>query len=539
MRWFVLGSTDYRHAIGRLSSLPRAMWPDSVDSGGRGLLFTTPMCTTKRAPRSVFLALLFVFLTTGRGQDTKSQYKEILSDSEKIYGLAEFWKEASYNFAHFDHVSDLDWNATFVEYVPKVLEAKSTKEYYRVLMRFAALLKDGHTGVYPPTEVTGIGHYDKAPIAAKSIGHRAIIVNVEKRFADQIPLGSEIVAVDGVPTEDYLKTNVIPYVGASADHALWEAAVVGYSPWGLGIAAGQPGTEVAFTIRTPDGQERSVRMVRDADKRAAAGQLEMVVPESNAPKPMIEHRWLEDSLFYVALNSFNDRAIADRFKQEVVPELAKAKGVIIDIRTNGGGSTENGTAILDYFVDQPLKGSAWRTREHVAAYKAWATFGDQKYLPYLKGDAWHTGEHHEFKPSEGPKFLVPVVVLTSVYTGSAAEDFLIFVDGLDRFTTVGEPTFGSTGQPIQFQLPGGGRARICSKRDTYPDGRDFVGYGVKPQVPVERTPASLIGKEDPVLKKGVEVLKGKFQGKLGELGTVPNSPEASHSFLPPFGPLNH
>jgi hypothetical protein len=53
----------------------------------------------------------------------------------------------------------------------------------------------------------------------------------------------------------------------------------------------------------------------------------------------------------------------------------------------------------------------------------------------------------------------------------------------------------------------GGRARICSKRDTYPDGRDFVGFGIRPQVPVERTPASLIGKEDPALNKGVEVLK--------------------------------
>jgi carboxyl-terminal processing protease len=376
-------------------------------------------------------------------------------------------------------------------------------------MRFAALLKDGHTNVYPPREVTGLGHYDQAPIAARPIGHRAIVVNVEKRFADQIPLGSEILAVDGVPAEDYLKTYVIPYIGASSEHALWEAAVTGYSPWGLGIAAGQPGTEVAFRIRTPDGQERLVRMVRDADKRAAAGQLEMV--KSNAPKPMIEHRWLDDALFYVALNSFNDRAIVDRFKQEVVPELSSAKGVIIDIRANGGGSTDNATAILDYFVDRPLRGSAWRSREHVAAYKAWASFGNQEYLSYQKGNAWHTGEYHEFKPSEGPKFLVPIVVLTSVHTGSAAEDFLIFIDGVDRFTTVGEPTFGSTGQPIQFQLPGGGRARICSKRDTYPDGRDFVGYGVKPQVPVERTPASLIGNEDLALEKGIEVLKEKLQ----------------------------
>ncbi|RPI21742.1 MAG: peptidase S41 [Acidobacteria bacterium] len=471
------------------------------------------MSITKLLHQSLILWLSVLAFAGLYGQEAKSQYKENLSDSEKIYGLAEFWKEASYNFAYFDHVPQLDWNAAFTEYVPKVLQTKSTKEYYRVLMTFSALLKDGHTNIYPPQEVTGVEHYDKAPVAAKAMGHRAIIVNVDKRFSDQVPLGSEITAVDGIATEEYLKAKVIPYISSSAEHALWEAAMVGHSPWGLGLAAGEPGSEVRFTIRTPDGQEQSVRMVRDADKRAAAGQLEMAAPDS-APwnRPMIEHRWLEEGIFYVALNSFNDSKIVDRFKQEVVPELPRAKGVVIDIRVNGGGSTGNGTAILDYFVNEPLKGSAWRTREHVAAYKAWATFGsnDEKHVRHLKGNAWHTGEYHEFKPTDTVKFLVPVVVLISVYTGSAAEDFLIFIDGLDRFTTVGEPTVGSTGQPLQFELPGGGRGRICTKRDTYPDGRDFVGYGVKPEIPVERTPASLVGKDDPVLKKGVEVLKEKM-----------------------------
>jgi len=82
--------------------------------------------------------------------------------------------------------------------------------------------------------------------------------------------------------------------------------------------------------------------------------------------------------------------------------------------------------------------------------------------------------------------------------------------GWGRFTTVGEPTWGSTGQPLSLQLPGGGGARICTKRDTYPDGRDFVGYGVQPAVKIERTPAALIGKEDNILSKGLEVLKGKL-----------------------------
>jgi hypothetical protein len=34
-----------------------------------------------------------------------------------------------YLFAYFDHVPQLDWNAAFIEYIPKVLEAGSTQDY--------------------------------------------------------------------------------------------------------------------------------------------------------------------------------------------------------------------------------------------------------------------------------------------------------------------------------------------------------------------------------------------------------------------------
>jgi C-terminal processing protease CtpA/Prc len=95
-------------------------------------------------------------------------------------------------------------------------------------------------------------------------------------------------------------------------------------------------------------------------------------------------------------------------------------------------------------------------------------------------------------------------------TGSAAEDFLIYADALDQATYVGRPSAGTTGQPLQLKLPGGGSARICTKRDTYPDGREFVGYGVQPHFPVEPTVESFLSGEDITLQKGIEVLNEKI-----------------------------
>ena len=76
-----------------------------------------------------------------------------------------------------------------------------------------------------------------------------------------------------------------------------------------------------------------------------------------------------------------------------------------------------------------------------------------------------------------------------------------------RGKVIGQKTNGSTGQPLRVQLPGGGSARICTKRDTYPDGRDFVGIGCVPDIEIEPTRHDIAAGRDPVLEKAIEILK--------------------------------
>jgi C-terminal processing protease CtpA/Prc len=184
----------------------------------------------------------------------------------------------------------------------------------------------------------------------------------------------------------------------------------------------------------------------------------------------------------------------------------RAKGVIIDLRMNNGGNSDRGAAILSHFTTDTLYGSKWKTRIHVAAYKAWSKYFEE-YKLYGEGDAWQEESDWKYEPTSGRKISAPVVVLISRKTRSAAEDFLIFADPLSHFTFIGEPSAGSTGQPLIVNLPGGGFAGIVSKRDQYPDGRDFVGYGVQPDYFVERTLEDLLGYSDPTLDKGIDILQ--------------------------------
>jgi C-terminal processing protease CtpA/Prc len=87
----------------------------------------------------------------------------------------------------------------------------------------------------------------------------------------------------------------------------------------------------------------------------------------------------------------------------------------------------------------------------------------------------------DIAPDEKLHYTKPVIVLTSPRTFSAAEDFLVAFDQSGRGTIVGEPSAGSTGQPLSFKMPGGGSGRVGTWRGTYPDGKEFLGIGVQPQ----------------------------------------------------------
>ena len=56
---------------------------------------------------------------------------------------------------------------------------------------------------------------------------------------------------------------------------------------------------------------------------------------------------------------------------------------------------------------------------------------------------------------------------------------------------------------------------ICTKWDSYPDGREFVGVGVIPDVPVYPTQREIADglwadENDPILEKGLEVLRSQL-----------------------------
>lgn len=456
------------------------------------------------------LVCLVVFFVTAAAQETVNKAAETkLTDADKLYWLSLLWSEAKYNFVYFDQVPDLDWDATYREFIPKMLATTDELECYRTLQAFMASLKDGHTFISLPNRIRE--RFDQPPLNVQEIEGLPVVTSVARELSENIPLGSVVLEVDGTDSKDYIQESIYPFFAHSTEHVRYDLAIRGFSNNGMGLLMRQAGSKIMLKMKTPAGEIIEMQVTCD---RSSKDEINWV-SALQKPKGLLAYRWLEEGILYIALNSFNDPKIIEEFKA-ILPEVEKAKGVVLDIRFNSGGNTNNGTAILDYFADHELTGSKWKTREHRSAQYAWGRNLKSDYHDtYGSLNAWFEGGTMTMTHTEGQKFLVPVVVLIDYFTASAAEDFLIFADQLDHFTFVGRPTNGSTGQPVYYQLPDGGVAGICAKRDTYPDGRDFVGYGIQPDVPAAPTIRSIAEGTDAVLEKGLEVIKQKVKEDQG------------------------
>ena len=59
---------------------------------------------------------------------------------------------------------------------------------------------------------------------------------------------------------------------------------------------------------------------------------------------------------------------------------------------------------------------------------------------------------------------------------------------------------------LGFELPGGGSGRVCTRQVLYPDGRQFVGQGIQPDILVPTTLADFRARRDAVLDRALEYL---------------------------------
>lgn len=446
------------------------------------------------------------------------------TQEEKLYAYSKFWAEAKRNFVYMYKVGGDRWDSLYRALMPEVLASRTDAGFVKLMERFGAFLHDGHTYVSSDfrrgEDVTTTYFRSGISLWTGLVEDRLVVLRIDSLHAGLVPPGSELVAVDGVPAMDYLMANSWPYVAAFAPHVRLKQ-----SAQRLLMAAKGTRREVTFRV----GKElKTMELVND-----------YVGPYSRlVGLPGLERQggggrfglsWPEKDIACVRIGTLSDDRVIEQF-DAAFPELQRrARGVIIDLRDNGGGSTGRGTHILSHFTPKThLTGSRWSTRCYKPAYASWGAASPSRpaLTPadtagnrfnrecYLQANDLATvgggAMEADFAPGH-PCLEVPVAVLTNSNTASACEDFLVFADSVENVFQVGEPTNGSTGNPIFIDLIPGLSCRICTKKDIYPDGREFVGRGIMPDVLVPVTLESLRKNEDIQLRAAVAEIKKRLR----------------------------
>jgi carboxyl-terminal processing protease len=424
-----------------------------------------------------------------------------ITDEEKLYWLSQIWSETKYNFVNVDQLT-FDLDSLYKALIPEVLSSKDDYEYYQVLSRFTATLKDGHT------EVSDRGQFypfrDYIPISLQDFNEKIYITRVRKNAnLDSTWIGAELIEIDQIPTVDYLEKNIFPYISASTKQHLWIQSV-------YKIQSGFKDKMFKGTIRKVDGTIEKIQLKRNGEATRTQND-EYWGPAFNYSRKIVDLDWVDGNIALISFNRFSpeDKAITEF--NEVARKIDKANGVIIDLRKNGGGSTGVAWHLQKYLTKQnSFLNYAWETRVSDGVRKANGNWKEE-YKDYFSNQALRFEKPEVVYISDTLKRIkCPTVILIGRFTFSAAEDFLVNIFEVpDRPKLIGEETGGSTGSPLVVPgLPGGGYARICTRRICYPiSSKRFVKSGVKPDIEVRQTIDDYLNGRDVVLERAIEEIK--------------------------------
>jgi len=200
--------------------------------------------------------------------------------------------------------------------------------------------------------------------------------------------------------------------------------------------------------------------------------------------PSVESRMLEDNIAYIGLYTFGDDTSKDL--KEAIKELMaeQPKGLILDLRNNGGGYLDTAIDVVSQFV-----------KDGVVMYEEYSD-----------------GSRETFEAKKGGLATdIPLVVLVNGGSASASEIVAGAIQDRGRGKLVGETSFGKGSVQSYVELENKqGAVRVTIARWLTPNGKQIMGIGLQPDFVVEITDADIQANIDPQLERAIQwLLQGK------------------------------
>ncbi len=426
-----------------------------------------------RLKRLYLLCVCFALAVAGSAFLPAKSFQPIAAENNRFTREArlavfdEVW--STINQRYYDrNFQGLDWQAQRTTYRDLAANAESNQELYSLLRRMIASLDDSHTRIFAPEERFDWWRprFVTIGISVSEINDAPVVVSVQPGSAPHragIRAGDVIESVDRTPALAFIERRLGSPILSSTGLARMRAF--------SSIFDGVPTSTAEIEWRTRDNKVKKGQFQRYWQQRELGVRFR-----------------LNGGVGIVEMDAFT-RSVAERLTAALRRDLRGARALVLDFRRNGGGDAEAMIDVASGFLASGLNMGQFTDRFGYSYSIATRTKS-----PFIA---------HVIQPTS-----VPVVILSSERTSSAAEIFIAALKSAGRARVIGAETCGCVlAIRHRHTLPDGGILDV-SEMDYQTAASDRLEkQGIKPDtaVPIERV--DLYEKRDRAMEMALAELK--------------------------------
>lgn len=454
------------------------------------------------------------------------QISQVLPRSEALADLTRLRWLIEHYYSYRDLLG-VDLDAVFSDAAARVAGETDRTALSMAVMKILAHFGDGHTRLDNSQELLPGGF---TPFDIEAHGEQFVAVREDgsNLLDEAYPY---IRAIDGVEIDEWVRV-VEPIVARGTVSAVrcGVAARLQIIQFARGELGRNPTPTLEIQLMTTAGKPGPRYELNVADR-----------PSRGYVMPGFEQKILPCNIGYLRIasmesgNQFRDRL------NECMEHVRETKGLIIDVRQNGGGSRDALLTLLPYLMSEeeeprivnvaayrlhegdvpdnsdgflsnrylfPASWNGWSRTERLAIERVAKDFRPDWTPPKGEFSDWHymVISRDRYPPSF--HYERPVVVLMDTGCFSATDIFLAGFKGLPRVTLMGMTSSGGSGRSIPYTLPNSGLSiRLSTMASFRADGTRYDGEGIKPDVEAQYTLSDLTGRTDTILERAVELIK--------------------------------
>jgi C-terminal peptidase prc len=405
-------------------------------------------------------------ITPVPGDATVSPTPTLMPESARRATFDYVWDTVRFNYLDPDY-HGVDWDQVGDEYRAKAMEATNAPDFFDAIAQMVTQLKDDHSHYLSPWEardeddfINGRVNYVGIGILAEpGNGSESIVYVFPRSPADQagIKRRDRLLKADGQPITQNEK--------------------------GESNIRGTMFTTVTLKVESPGESPRDVVV----ERRLVGGRVQ-ATSRLMEEDPTIGYI-IVPSLFVGDMGLQVQENLAELHRKALFRDQP-LKGVIIDLRGNGGGWYELVQIIAGQFTTGEVGGFH---SNNSAIQSELETYG-YDHMQTVKGQLYDQLQN------------VKVVVLVDKETSSAAEALAAILQAKGRAKVVGVPSKGNTEAVNYYDLKDGSRLWLADSAFTLPNGTSLEDKGVTPDAVVDVDWLSYPERDDPQIKKALELL---------------------------------